>query len=220
MHWKDRLPHELGDVKDTPDGFSIAVPIPLDDAGYFGRACPACERLFKMLHVEYEALPDDLELTCPYCGERQDHSEFLTADQLERMCSAGSAAAEQYMHDAVGEMLQRTFGRSANRSRGSLLEWSYRPGNPPMPRRLYEYVEERSAGRLAAAGALPTPPCMALQHFAQCAVPVRRSRRSRRRSPPSVLHLPFPASFPRISGSRLGLPGCSISMPSRQSRKW
>lgn len=145
MHWKDRLPHKLGDVKDTPDGFSMAVPIPVDDAGYFGRACPACERLFKMLHIEYEALPDDLELTCPYCGERQDHSEFLTADQLERMRSAGLAAAEQYVHDALGDMLQRTFGRSANRSRGSLLsiEWSYRPGNPPMPSRLYEYVEEQ-----------------------------------------------------------------------------
>src|SRR6266571_448473 len=74
VYWKNRLPQELGDVKDTPDGFSMAVPIPVDDDGYFGRACPACERLFKMLHIEYEVLPDDLELTCPYCGERQEHS--------------------------------------------------------------------------------------------------------------------------------------------------
>lgn len=145
VYWKNRLPQELGDVKDTPDGFSMAVPIPVDDDGYFGRACPACERLFKMLHIEYEALPDDLELTCPYCGERQNHSEFLTADQLERMRSAGLATAEQYVHEALGDMLERTFGRSPSRSRGGLvsIEWRYTPGHPPMPRRLYEYVEEQ-----------------------------------------------------------------------------
>jgi sarcosine oxidase delta subunit len=145
VYWKNRLSQELGDVKDTPDGFSMAVPIPVDDDGYFGRACPACKRLFKMLHIEYEALPDDLELTCPYCGERREHSEFLTADQLERMRSAGLAVAEQYVYEALGDMLERTFGRSPSGSRGGLvsIEWSYRPGHPPMPRRLYEYVEEQ-----------------------------------------------------------------------------
>jgi len=145
VSWKNRLPWEVGDVVETPEGFSMQVPIPTGDDGYFGRSCPACERFFKMLAAEYDALPDDVELTCPYCGERRDHGDFLTPDQEARTESAMDAAVEQYLHRTMDDILRQSFGGRRGRSSGGLvtLEWRYEPGHPPMPRALYEYVEEQ-----------------------------------------------------------------------------
>jgi len=73
MDWKDRLPEDVGDIRDTHTGFEASISILVDDDGYFGRECPECGRLFKMDAAEYKALPDELELICPYCGDRRDH---------------------------------------------------------------------------------------------------------------------------------------------------
>lgn len=85
MDWKHRLPAGIGNVRDTPTGFEAAISIRVHDDGYFGRECPECGRLFKMDAAAYEALPDDLELICPYCGERRDHADFMTQDQRARV---------------------------------------------------------------------------------------------------------------------------------------
>jgi hypothetical protein len=48
-----------------PEGFTAQLSIPLDDCGFLGRECRSCSGPFKMLGDEYEALPDELVLTCP-----------------------------------------------------------------------------------------------------------------------------------------------------------
>lgn len=153
MDWKDRLPEGIGDVHDTETGFEASISIPVDEDGFFGRECPECGRLFKMDVGEYEVLPDDLELICPYCGERREHGDFMTHDQQARIESASEAMAEQYVHQAVDQMMRQTLGSIARtpRSRDSFIsiEWRYEPGRPPIPRPLYDYLEEMVRRTLA-----------------------------------------------------------------------
>jgi hypothetical protein len=145
VDWKSRLPSGIGDARDTPSGFEAAVSIPVDDDGYFGRRCPACTRMFKMDAGEYQQLPDDLELICPYCGCRRENGEFMTPDQRARVESAASAMVEQYVHHTLGDVLRQTFSGSQSSSRGAFIsiEWRYEPGRPPITRKLYEYLEDR-----------------------------------------------------------------------------
>lgn len=94
MSW-ERLPKPdgVGDIKPTEHGFETAISIPLDEDGFFGRECPSCEAPFKMRHDEYQALPDELELTCPYCGHKEEHSAFMSTAQRERVMAAAQGMA-------------------------------------------------------------------------------------------------------------------------------
>jgi uncharacterized Zn finger protein (UPF0148 family) len=150
MDWQDRLPEGVSDVQETDDGFTGAVSLPVDDDGYFGRACPECETPFKMRADEYKALPDDLVLTCPYCGHRSEHSDFMTSAQREREQAALEALAEQYMHQTFHEMLDGVFGSGRRRSPrrhssglGLSVEMTYTPGTTPPIRALPEVIEQR-----------------------------------------------------------------------------
>ncbi len=88
MDWEHRKPDGIGDIESTDEGFTTSVSMPLDPDGYFGRECPSCQAGFKMRHDEYKDLPDELELTCPYCGHRDEHSQFLSASQRTRVMAA------------------------------------------------------------------------------------------------------------------------------------
>jgi hypothetical protein len=139
MSWQDiPRPDGVGDVEDTPEGFTAKITIPLDEDGFLGRECPSCSAAFKMMGDEYEALPDELELTCPYCGHQEDHSEFMTAGQRERVEAAAQAMAEQWMHRELGRALSGAFGRSSRPARDSFLSvrFEYKPGAPPPLRAL------------------------------------------------------------------------------------
>jgi sarcosine oxidase delta subunit len=149
MSWEHvPRPEGVGDIKQTEDGFETSISIPLDEDGFFGRTCPSCDAPFKMRHDEYEALPDELELTCPYCGHREEHSEFMSAAQLDRVMAAAEGLAEQWVHGQVDDMLSRTFGSKRSRPRGSgsmiSIETSYTPGAPPPVRVLPEALEEQT----------------------------------------------------------------------------
>jgi sarcosine oxidase delta subunit len=146
MSWEDRKPEGVGDIEHTDDGFTTGVSIPLDEDGYLGRECPACEGPFKIHGDDYEALPEDLVLTCPYCGHEEDHSSFLTSAQVKRIEAAAHGIAEQYVHDVLSDMFGKTFGGPRRRSRrGSFIsvETSYKPGRPPPIKALPEIVEEQ-----------------------------------------------------------------------------
>jgi uncharacterized Zn finger protein (UPF0148 family) len=147
VSWKDRIPDGVGDVEPDDDGFTAKLSLPTDDDGFFGRACPVCEGPFKMHAAEYKALPEEVELHCPYCGHHDEHSQFLTPAQRERAMAALHGLAEQYVHDLVDDIFGRTFGsRSRPRTHNSMIsiETRYTPGAPPPIRALPEIVEEQT----------------------------------------------------------------------------
>ena len=126
----------LGDDNDGRAQFHVSMP--LDDDGYFGRECPSCDQHFRMLNEDYESLPDDLRLWCVYCGHNDDHGEFMTGQQRDRMMRV----ADDYAKQLIGNMLDDTFGKMARRSRRSMIRVSYR-SSPFYPAPLPGIDEER-----------------------------------------------------------------------------
>ena len=115
---------------------SFSVSIPVDEDGYLGRECPRCEQHFRIDADDYEALPDDVELWCTYCGQHSEHSDFLTQQQLERV----TRPAVDYTQQLLDETLRRSL--STRLSRGSLVSISYR-SKPFFPAPLPGIDEER-----------------------------------------------------------------------------
>jgi hypothetical protein len=95
------------------DSYEMRVSMSSDEHGFFGRQCPSCRQLFRVDGADYDALPDDLELWCVYCGHHEDHSEFTTQQQLDR----AMRAVEDLGMQIVGQALDDAFGgfRSAPR---------------------------------------------------------------------------------------------------------
>ena len=60
----------MGPVEHHGDQITGSVSLAVDDDGYFGRECPECERGFKLMATEYEALPDDQVLHTFGAGAR------------------------------------------------------------------------------------------------------------------------------------------------------
>ena len=132
MSWQHRLPHSISGFRRTGQGFEASVSIPADEEGFFGRQCPDCDRFFKMQVDQWEGLPDDAIVTCPYCGHRpEDVSDFMTPQQNQRVQSAAEALAEQYVHQAVQEAFSGL----------GTIRVSRDP--PPPVRSLTTYVEEQ-----------------------------------------------------------------------------
>ena len=112
--------------------FTLAVTMPADEEGFFGRECPSCRGHFRIASDDYEALPDEQELWCVYCGHHDDHSDFTTVQQMARL----KRAATNYAEQQVRQTLDRTLRRMSNRSRGSLVQVTYssKPFRPkPLP---------------------------------------------------------------------------------------
>ena len=133
-----RLPDGVEYVGDEGDNIVMRVEIPLDEEGFFGRQCPSCEQVFRIAHDDYEALPDDLRLWRVYCGHDDDHSEFLTTQQKERILGPATDIAMQL----VGRMLDKSFGDLTRRTRRSMVSFSYR-STPYYPEPLPGIDEER-----------------------------------------------------------------------------
>jgi hypothetical protein len=89
------------------DTFEMRVGIPSDEHGFFGRQRPSCRQTFRVDGHDYEALPDDVELWCVYCGHHVEHSKFVTQQQLDRALRAAGDLGVQI----VGEALDGIFGR-------------------------------------------------------------------------------------------------------------
>lgn len=108
---------------------TFRVGMPTDDDGFIGRECPECSQHFRVAVEDYHALPDDLRLWCVYCGHNDDHSDFMTQQQLDRALRAVSDYAVQ----RVGQVLDQSFGRAARRSRESITYRSKRFHPKPLP---------------------------------------------------------------------------------------
>jgi hypothetical protein len=111
-----------GTDEDGNDRFRVSMP--LDDHGFFGRECPACERTFLVSKESYDPLPDDLRLWCVYCGHNDDHSEFMTSQQKARVMSL----AEDVGMQMISQAIDRSFGRLASRTRNnSFVRFEFKP---------------------------------------------------------------------------------------------
>ena len=97
------------------DEVTLAVTMPDDDEGFFGRECPSCRGHFRVASDDYEALPDDQMLWCVYCGHHDHNDDFITAQQMARL----DRAATNYAEQMANKMLEETFGKMSRRSRGS-----------------------------------------------------------------------------------------------------
>ncbi|GGM23592.1 hypothetical protein GCM10007977_025970 [Dactylosporangium sucinum] len=96
--------------------YELSVSMPNDADGFFGRQCPACRRLFRMQGDDYDALPDDLQLWCVYCGHHDDRADFRTEQQDARAMRAVDDVGEQI----VDQLLDRALGgRTRRRPRSS-----------------------------------------------------------------------------------------------------
>jgi len=127
------------------DVFEMRVSVPSDEHGFFGRQCPACEQLFRVDGDDYDALPDDLQLWCVYCGHHDDHSEFMTTQQRDRVLRAvgdlGAQMVGQALDDAFGGLSRKSRSRPRSRS-GFGIEISYR-STPFYPQPLPGIDEEK-----------------------------------------------------------------------------
>lgn len=114
-----RMPDGAEIVSVEDDIVRMHISMPSDDAGYFGRECPACERLFRMQVEDYKALADDQQLTCPYCAAVDEPSKFFTKQQIERARAAAGAYAMQMADDILGSAFRR-MAQSINSQRGMI----------------------------------------------------------------------------------------------------
>lgn len=147
-----RMPDGAEIVSESGSKVTMSVTIPGDDAGYFGRQCPSCKRIFRMHIADYEALPDDSRLTCPYCSAEDEHSEFFTEQQIERVRGAASEYANQFIEASVDDMFTNLARRS--NAPGAAIHWSYsgssrsRRAPKPLPRIVEEDpIRERTCDR-------------------------------------------------------------------------
>jgi hypothetical protein len=137
MAWQHRLPDGVRHEGSSSEGFTLSVSLPVDEDGLAPLQCPAdAGHRFKVTLTQSPS-GQSSNCYCPYCGTRAATDEFL-ADQLPRLDAAMEAAAEQYAHQTLEDMLSKAFGKPTGpRSRSGLFDVtiSYQPGRPP-PRRM------------------------------------------------------------------------------------
>jgi hypothetical protein len=146
-----RMPDGAEIVSEQGSIVTMHVSMPADDEGHFGRECPSCKRMFRMHVEDYDALPDNQRLTCPYCCTQDDHSEFMTGQQQERALAAAGEYAQQLlegkMDDIFGNMTRRV------NARGGAVRMSYSGGSrTARPRPLPPITEEAPIRERTCAG--------------------------------------------------------------------
>lgn len=62
---------------------SFQITIPSDNDGFITLQCPFCDDRFKLTVEEFQR-EDIIEIFCPYCGLRHQHSEFLRDEVIEQ----------------------------------------------------------------------------------------------------------------------------------------
>jgi hypothetical protein len=119
--------------KDDDGNDVFKVSIPLDEDGYLGRQCPSCRQMFRVQSEDYEALPEDTRLYCVYCGHQDDHSEFLTEQQQQRLERVALDMGNQLIDDILGGAF-RDLARSTANNKFLTVTYRSTPFYPqPLP---------------------------------------------------------------------------------------
>ena len=146
--WERRLPNGVHVSGRNQAGFTLGVPLPLGADGLLPLRCPTDrEHLFKIRVAVADEGGGDL--CCPYCGHQADIHEFM-ADQMPILDAAMEAAAEQYMHQTISQVIGRSFtGSFRPPASGFGVRVMFNPGTPPPRQALptYEVEETRRTMR-------------------------------------------------------------------------
>ena len=136
-----RLPDGVEIVSHEDDVIQLRMSVPDDDAGQIGRRCPSCERMFRVDVEDYKSLPEDQQLTCPYCCLVHDNGDFLTQQQQARATAAIGELGRQMAIDAIGSAFQN-MARQVNKP-GSMIRLDVStPSGREQVRPLPDIVEE------------------------------------------------------------------------------
>src|SRR5688572_14551152 len=109
-------------------GDRVAVSIPTDEHGYWGRECPvpACEGYFKV-KPGTGLVGEDLPCYCPYCGHSASSNEFWTRAQIEY---AESVALQQFTDAIRKDLKALEFEHTPKGPSGIGFSMKLKPGQP------------------------------------------------------------------------------------------
>jgi uncharacterized Zn-finger protein len=62
---------------------AFQITVPSDNDGFITLQCPFCDDRFKLTVEDFQR-EDILEIFCPYCGLRHQHSQFLRDEVIEQ----------------------------------------------------------------------------------------------------------------------------------------
>lgn len=83
----------------------VDVDLALDDDGFLDRQCPEtrCRRYFKVVHSDWES-SDTVVATCPFCGYKDEPSEFTTVEQEDYLRQIGESYAQELLQQLMGQL--------------------------------------------------------------------------------------------------------------------
>lgn len=94
----------------------VPIALPLDSDGFLRRECPTCGREFKWFahdDGDYDAEPATQHF-CPLCGVAAGLGSWWTPAQLDHGFGSAGPAIDQFVKDAVADMLKGMEGITFN----------------------------------------------------------------------------------------------------------
>jgi uncharacterized Zn-finger protein len=86
---------------------SFQITVPSDNDGFITLQCPFCDDRFKLTVEDFQR-EDILEIFCPYCGLRHQHSHFLRDEVIEQAKIIASNYAKSLLNQWVKDLEKST----------------------------------------------------------------------------------------------------------------
>ncbi|WP_377482166.1 MAG: hypothetical protein P2A85_29155 (plasmid) [Microcoleus anatoxicus] len=86
---------------------SFQITVPSDNDGFITLQCPFCDDRFKLTVEDFQR-EDIIEIFCPYCGLRHQHSQFLRDEVIEQAQIIASNYAKSLLNQWVKDLEKST----------------------------------------------------------------------------------------------------------------
>ncbi|WP_445172487.1 hypothetical protein [Microcoleus sp.] len=86
---------------------SFQITVPSDNDGFITLQCPFCDDRFKLTVEDFQR-EDIIEIFCPYCGLRHQHSQFLRDEVIEQAQIIASNYAKSLLNQWVKDLERST----------------------------------------------------------------------------------------------------------------